>query len=215
MPKLCYRTGSMIYAVSIRLTDRAAQGPHYRLADNSLCEGLRPRTVVDRRSQKPRGDLTVEMDGEVGRPSPNSALRALRAFVVRVRCPDGVSVKPSPTQSHLVKPSPTINLPLPEGLSIHVTPSIRGTCVICGRNFCPSVRIRVPLWLSYSLGADGGPVAPSRTQSCLVVPSQTINISMKTMSETGPNRRTWRESLSFRGIWSRFSDQSGALGDDV
>jgi hypothetical protein len=50
-------------------------------------------------------------------------------------------VKPSPTQSHLVKPSPTFNFPLSRGASTRVTRSIRAICGIRG-------------WKSFPIRAD-------------------------------------------------------------
>jgi hypothetical protein len=92
-------------------------------------------------------------------------------------------VKPSRTQSCLVVPSQTLNFSLPRGASMRVTHSIRGICVIRGRNFFSSVPIRVHLWLppsQSSLTTSHWPLAttavkPSQTQSNLVKPSPTFN----------------------------------------
>ena len=90
----------------------------------------------------------------------------------------------SQTQSNLVAPSQTLSFPLSRSPSAHATRSIRGTCVIHGRNFPAFVPIRVHLWLPPSPGLRrtrprtvpiwSGPVKPSPTQSNLVQPSPTF-----------------------------------------
>ncbi len=94
-----------------------------------------------------------------------------------------------PTWSNLVRPSQTMNFSLSGGASMRVTRSIRVICVIRGRNFSPSVPIRVHLWLPpswsslttshpvrHSLGEGGWPlVTTSPTQYGLIRPNTALN----------------------------------------
>src|ERR1700693_1265404 len=88
-------------------------------AAHPLCEGLRPLTVIDRRSPEARfheGHLTVGTGGEVMRPSPNYGRTARfasaatgapnrRISIVRMHNREADLHKPNPTQSAFAKPT--------------------------------------------------------------------------------------------------------------
>ncbi len=84
----------------------------------------RTKPGVTRAATGPCDPYISVVRGRRGSPggSPSRRLRALRAFVVRIRCPEA---KPGQTQSSLVAPSPTFNFQTG-------TPFTREICVIRG-----------------------------------------------------------------------------------
>jgi hypothetical protein len=112
------------------------------------------------------------------------------------------AVKPSPTQSHLVKPSPTFNFRPSSRPPAYATASIRGICVIRGRNSSPFVPIRVDLWLPPS--TQPAFAKASAAQYGLIRPNTALNSPGKAGSgQKEPTPALWLTAAGWLPIIPR------------
>jgi hypothetical protein len=210
-------SASMKYALGI--SPSASTGPTADKAAAGAAGGPRSSVAADwAETTRSRGSATLQRlralrgctrslplgsaFGSLIRHRAASRCSQQLGFVVRIRRPEARfnPVKPSPTQSNLVKPSQTIIFSGPFSLTPWQTrPSIRLIRAIRGLPNPPS---RPSLAASHSPLATAA-VKPSPTQSNLVKPSPTINFRVPQRSRGGQRHRIMGESVILR-VFGRF-----------